>query len=176
MPKPRPKAESVVVGIVGRPHGVRGEVSIDIRTDEPTARFVVGRSLALDKGGQIKIKAIRWDRGRLLVKFEDCPTRDEAEALRGRLLSAEVDPNERPKDPEEYFDRQLVGLQVRNHLGETVGEVAAVLHHTAQELLEVAMTDQTRLVPFVKALVPVISLDDGYLQLADVPGLLEDVE
>lgn len=166
----------VVVGKVGRAHGIRGDVAIDLRTDEPGRRFFAGAKVESDSGRQLTVERTTWQRGRLLVTFAGYPDRTAVETLTGEVLSAYVPAGELPSADDEYFDRQLVGLAVLDHRGENVGTVREVLHLPAQDVLEVKAGDEVRLVPFVRALVPVVDLDSGTLQLADVPGLLEDIE
>ena len=166
----------VVVGIAGRAHGIRGDLSIDVKTDEPERRFVTGTVLALTDGRRLTVASVRWHRGRLLVAFRGVEDRTAAEKLTGQRLFASVPADEQPSEPGEYFDRQLVGLRVRDHAGAEVGVVVAVEHPPAQDLLVVDVAGQRRLVPFVEALVPTVNLAEGYLRLAEVGGLLEDVE
>lgn len=167
----------VTVGRLGRAIGIKGEIAVDLRTDEPERRFVPGARLRLGSGtDQVEIAQIRWNRGRLAVTLVGYPDRTAVEKLTGQLLHAQVPAGERPSEPDEYFDRQLVGLRVLDHEGTPVGTVTEVLHLPAQELLQVDVDGQERLVPFVTALVPVVDLSAGHVQLADVAGLLEDVE
>lgn len=167
----------VTIGRVGRAHGIRGDVFIDVRTDEPGRRFQEGATLALGGGRKpIQLGSVKWNRGKLIVSFVGYPDRTAVEQLTGELLRARVPDDERPSEPEEYFDRQLVGLAVLNHAGERVGTVTEVLHLPAQDVLQVDADGEERLVPFVSALVPVVDVEKGHVQLADVPGLLEDIE
>lgn len=168
----------VTVGRIGRPHGLRGDVFIDLRTDEPARRFTVGTRLQLgEKGQSIEIATVTWNRGRLILSFVGYPDRTAVEPLIGQWLGARVPAEERPSEPEEYFDRQLVGLSVLDHAGVRVGSVEEVLHLPAQDVLRITLADEEeRLVPFVTALVPVVDLQVGHVQLADVEGLLEDLE
>lgn len=167
----------VTVGRIGRAHGLKGEVGIEVRTDEPGRRFVTGATLLLGQARRpVTLSSVRWHRGRLVVTLEGYPDRTAVEPLAGELLTARVPSGERPSEPEEYFDRQLVGLRVLDHAGRQAGVVAEVLHLPAQEVLRVVTADGERLVPFVTALVPLVDLDRGLMQLADVGGLLEDVE
>lgn len=169
------RTTQVVVGVVGRPHGVRGQVFIDVRTDEPARRFQRGAKLQLSSGETVTIGTVTWQRGRLLLTFDGVPDRTAVEQLRGQQLLVDVPVDERPSEPEEYFDRQLVGLRVLDHAGDEVGEVAQVLHLPAQEVLLVRTHDGgERMVPFVSALVPDVDLVAGHVRLADVGGLLED--
>lgn len=163
------------MGVVGRAHGIRGDAHIDLRTDEPGRRFTPGSGFRLASGTTLRIERLRWDRGRLIVAFEGYPDRTAVEALRGERLLLDVPADELPSEPEEYFDRQLVGLRVRDATSREVGIIDEVLHLPAQDCLSVRTeTGGRALVPFVKALVPVVDLTDGFIQVADISGLLEE--
>lgn len=165
----------VVVGVVGRPHGVRGEVAVEPRTDEPDRRFAAGQRLRSEGSPRtLTVTTMRWHSGRMLVKFADLDDRTAVGAVRGIRLVADVDPAERPEEPEEFYDRQLIGLAVRTADGVRVGEVAAVVHLPAQDLLEIRTADGLRLVPFVAELVPEVDLEQGLLTVADRDGLLTE--
>lgn len=173
----------VLVGRIGKPHGVRGEVTIDVRTDEPERRFAVGTVLrartpagdhpAGAPAGLLSVAGTRWHQQRLLVSFDEAPGRTEAEALRGTLLLVDLAADAAPEDPEEYYDHQLAGLTVTDVSGDVLGEVVAVQHGAAQDLLVVRTPDgRSPLVPFVAALVPEVDLERGRLVVADRPGLI----
>jgi 16S rRNA processing protein RimM len=172
----------LVVGRIGRPHGLKGEVSVEPRTDEPERRFAPGARLATegrrpgaDAGTALTVRATRWHSGRLLVTFEEITDRTAAEDARGTLLVVPVDPTERPEDPEEFYDHQLVGLSVETTAGERVGELVEVVHGAAQDLLVVrAEDDREVLVPFVAALVPEVDLGGGRIVVDDRPGLFAE--
>ena len=115
----------------------------------------------------------RWHQGVLLARFEELGDRNAAEAARGIVLHATLPADASPEDPEEFYDHQLVGLQAVTTDGEPVGEVASVAHTAAQDLLVIVRDDGTEvLVPFVEALVPVVDVAAGRLEVADRPGLL----
>ena len=174
----------VVVGRIGKAHGIRGEVSVEPRTDEPDRRFADGVTLHLrlpdgslpqgrDRPPTLTVGSTRRHQTRLLVTFVEAGDRTAAEALRGLVLVAALDPAETPADPEEFYDHQLVGLSVVTTDGEPAGEVADVVHGSAQDLLVVRTPDGAEaLVPFVNALVPLVDLAGGRVQVADRPGLL----
>jgi len=178
----------VVVGRIGRAHGIKGEVSVEPRTDEPDRRFAVGAVLATEapRGGAphgpgrpaaLTIRAVRWHQSRLLVTFEEITDRNQAEAARGLVLLATIDAEEVPEDPEEFYDHQLVGLRVVTTDGDDVGELAEVAHGSAQDLLVVRTGDGREvLVPFVSALVPVVDVRAGRIEVADRPGLITPLE
>ena len=166
---------NTVVGVIGRPHGVRGEVALELRTDEPERRFAPGQVLRQEGGTRLfTVRSVRDHSGRLIVRFAELADRADAEAVRGTLLVAVVEPDERPAEPGEFYDRQLIGLRATTPDGAEVGTVASVLHLPAQDLLEIETAGGPRLVPFVVALVPDIDLEAGLLTIADVAGLLDD--
>lgn len=168
--------EEVVVGAVGKAHGLRGDVAIDVRTDEPERRFADGAVLRAegDARGTLTIASTRWHSGRLLARFVEANDRTAVEQLRGVVLVVDVPSDEVPEDEDEYYDRQLIGLDVLSADGTRVGEVTEVIHLPAQDTLVVRTTDGERLIPFVAALVPDVDLKAGTCTLADVRGLLDD--
>lgn len=165
----------VLVGVIGRAHGLRGEMAVELRTDEPARRFAAGQVVRGENGGpRLTVASAREHSGRLLVAFDHVADRTAVEALRGVRLVADVPTDELPSDEEEFFDRQLVGLRVLDAAGTEVGEVTGVLHLPVQDMLEVGTAQGSSLVPFVAALVPEVNLRNGFLRLADVQGLLGD--
>ena len=165
----------VIVGRIGRPHGIRGEVTVEVRTDDPEGRLAPGASLRTDPPavGPLTIVDGHVHGGRLLLRFDGYADRSAAERLRGVLLVADIDPAERPEDPDEFYDHQLVGLAVRTVAGEAVGTLHEVLHLPGQDVLAVRRDDGTEaLVPFVAELVPEVDLDTGIIVVDPPPGLL----
>jgi 16S rRNA processing protein RimM len=171
----------LVVGRVARPHGIRGELTVQVHTDHPDLRFAAGSVLATEPAarGPLTVSASRWHSGRLLVTFAGYADRTAAEELRGTLLvidSAEVGP---AADPDEFHDYELIGLEVVTLAGDLVGVVADVLHQ-GQDLLVVRPEagrsapgqDDEILVPFVAAIVPEVDVAAGRLVIDPPPGLL----
>ncbi|MGH3356673.1 MAG: ribosome maturation factor RimM [Nocardioidaceae bacterium] len=166
----------VVIGRIGRAHGIRGELAVDIRTDEPDLRFTIGAALATDpaSAGPLTVAAARPHGGRLLVRFEEVRDRTAAEGLRGVLLTVALDDIGQTPGPEEFYDHQLVGLRVTDHAGSAVGDVVDVLHSPGHDVLVVRRdAGGEALVPFVRDLVPDIDLGARALTVSDRPGLLD---
>jgi 16S rRNA processing protein RimM len=175
----------VTVGRIGRPHGIRGEVVIGVRTDEPDLRFAVGATLdAAERadepagGARLTVAAARWHSGQLLVAFAGIADRTAAAELTGRWLT--VDASQLPEigDPDEFRDHELIGLSVRTRAGDPVGVVADVLHY-GQDLLVVRRTDGQEgesLVPFVKTIVPEVDVQRGVVVIDPPPGLLDPAQ
>ncbi len=174
----------VVVGRVGKPHGLRGEVTVDVRTDEPERRFAPGSTLRAEPppGSASSLRTLtvvgaRRHQSALLVAFEELPDRTAAEGARGIVLHASIPADESPEDPDEYYDHQLVGLAAYDVDGTPLGTVAGLVHGGAQDLLRVDTPDgREALVPFVKALVPEVDLAGGRVVIADRPGLVAPME
>ncbi|MGC4853303.1 ribosome maturation factor RimM [Micromonospora sp. DT4] len=181
----------LVIGRIGKPHGVRGEVTVEVRTDEPEARFAPGSVLRTEPGAvppapvnepgvvfrvpaELTIEESRFHQGRMLVAFDGILDRNTAEALRGTLLvvdSADVEP---PEDPEEFHDHQLVGLAVVTLAGERLGEVARIDHAPSSDLLVLRRPEgRTALIPFVRAIVPEVDLAGGRVVVDPPAGLLD---
>jgi 16S rRNA processing protein RimM len=163
----------LLVGKVGRAHGVRGDVVIDVRTDEPDRRFAAGTTFATSRG-PLTVASSRWHGQRLLVCFAEVTGRTAAEEFRGVELRISVPADMRPDDPEEFYDHHLVGLRAESPEGQALGEVTDVLHLPAQDVLVVRHDERDVLVPFVVDIVPVVDLDARRVVIVDVPGLLED--
>ncbi|MGH3728517.1 MAG: ribosome maturation factor RimM [Micromonosporaceae bacterium] len=170
----------LVVGVVIRPHGVRGEVVVDVRTDEPAERFTVGSVLVTDptEAGPLRIESVRTHttggRVRLILGFEGVLGREAADALRRVALQVDSGGLGPTGDPDEFHDHQLVGLAAVSESGEPLGEVVRVEHPPASDLLVLRRTDGGQaLVPFVRAFVPRVDLDAGQVVLTPPAGLLE---
>ncbi|MBO8190681.1 ribosome maturation factor RimM [Streptomyces oryzae] len=169
----------LVVARIGRAHGIKGEVTVEVRTDEPELRLAPGAVLATDPAtaGPLTIASGRVHSGRLLLRFEGVHDRTAAETLRNTLLVAEVDPDERPEDPEEFYDHQLEDLEVVTRDGTVVGRIESVAHLPAQDLLVVRREDGGEaLIPFVHEIVPEIDLKAQQAVIDPPPGLLGEAE
>jgi 16S rRNA processing protein RimM len=167
----------LVVARIGRAHGIRGEVTVEVRTDEPEVRLPPGALLATEPAaaGPLRIAAGRVHSGRLLLRFEGVTDRTAAEALRDTLLIAEVDPEESPDDPEEFYDHQLIDVEVVTRAGRVVGRIEEIAHLPAQDLLVVRREDGGEaLIPFVSEIVPEIDLAAQRAVVEPPPGLLDE--
>lgn len=164
----------VTVGRVGRPHGIRGEVVVGVRTDEPELRFAVGSRLDTDPpdAGPLTVAAVRWQSGELIVRFRGVRDRTAAGELRGTWLSVDSATLAPTGDPDEFRDHELRGLAVRTVDGTEVGVVEDVLHH-GQDTLAVRAASGEVLVPFVKAIVTDVDVAGGVLVIDPPPGLLD---
>ncbi len=170
-----------VVARIGKPHGLRGEVTVRLHTDDPSGRLAVGAVLATEaaRGSgvprSLTVASARLHQDVWLVAFEEIPDRSGAESLRGvRLLVDEEEGEEREDEEEAWYEDELVGLAVLDPAGERIGEVVGLVVGGAQDLLEIALPDGGRaLVPFVTQLVPEVDVERGQVVVDAPPGLLE---
>jgi len=168
--------DRVAVGRIGRAHGVRGEVAVEVRTDAPEQRFAVGAVLRTDPAsvGPLTVEAARSHHGRLLVHFAGVQDRAAASAMAGTFLL--VDPaTAADAGRDAYWDHELVGMSVVDVDGATVGTVGDVVHSSVQDLLVVVRDDTGTevLVPFVAALVPDVDVPNRRIVIDPPPGLLD---
>ncbi|MFS8202031.1 ribosome maturation factor RimM [Streptomyces sp. CWNU-52B] len=167
----------LVVARVGRAHGIKGEVTVEVRTDEPELRLGPGAVLATDpaSAGPLTIETGRVHSGRLLLRFAGVHDRTAAEALRNTLLIADVDPDAVPEDPDEYYDHQLMDLDVVLADGTEVGRITEISHLPSQDLFVVERADGTEaLIPFVGEIVVEIDLEKQRAVIDPPPGLIDD--
>jgi 16S rRNA processing protein RimM len=168
----------VTVGRIGRPHGIAGEVSVEVRTDAADLRFAAGAHLTTEpeRAGPLTVQQTRWHGSRLLVRFDGVADRTGAEALRGVRLLSDVSVDERSADPDEFFDHQLVGLRAVTTTDEGIGTVSDVLHLPEQDLLVVTGDGAEVLVPFVAEIVPEVDLPGGRVVIDPPRGLLDPAD
>ncbi|MFE9252273.1 ribosome maturation factor RimM [Streptomyces sp. NPDC007088] len=169
----------LVVARIGRAHGIKGEVTVEVRTDEPELRLGPGAVLATDpaSAGPLTIATGRVHSGRLLLRFEGVKDRTGAEALRNTLLIAEVDPEELPEDPDEYYDHQLMDLDVVTEDGTEIGRITEISHLPSQDLFIVERPDGTEImIPFVEEIVSEIDLEEQRAVITPPPGLIDPDE
>src|SRR6476660_2379928 len=162
------------VARIGKPHGIRGEVTVQVLTDAPGDRFVPGTQFVVEpaSAGPLTVESARWNKDILLLAFEEVETRNEAEALRGAKLFIETEELDEDDD-EGWYEHELVGLDVR--VGDAVvGKVSGLHAMPVQDLLVV--TDQAGkevLIPFVEQIVPEVNVAEKYVLVTPPPGLFE---
>jgi 16S rRNA processing protein RimM len=167
----------LVVARIGRAHGIKGEVTVEVRTDEPELRLGPGAVLATEPAstGPLTVETGRVHSGRLLLRFAGVGDRTAAEALRNTLLIAEVDPQDMPEDPDEYYDHQLMDLDVVLADGTEVGRITEITHLPSQDLFIVERPDGTEvMIPFVEEIVTEIDLVEQRAVIDPPPGLIDD--
>jgi len=163
----------LVVGRIGRAHGVRGEVTVEVRTDSPDERFKIGQILKTDpeSNGPLIIESIRNNSGTLLLSFKNFNDRNAVEKLRNTLILAEVDPSQSNTSENDFHISQIVGAKVVDRNGKTLGLVKDVLSLPAQDTLVVDSDGAEVLVPFVKTYVPLVSIEHAEITVENFEEL-----
>jgi 16S rRNA processing protein RimM len=146
------------VGRIGKAHGILGEATIEVRTDEAEDRFAIGAVLETDSHGELTVVSARVHNGILLLGFQGIDDRNSIEALRNELLYAEVDIQAPGIDEDDYHVLQLVGCTAYLVDGDEFGTVTDVLNLPGQDVLAIKSADGEVLIPFVRQLVPVVDI------------------
>ena len=152
---------------------MRGEVTVEIRTDNPEARFEIGSMLQTDPAnkGPLKIRDARFHSGTLLLTFEGFADRNSVESLRNVLLLAEVDPRQVNTSEDDFHISQIVGCSVVNEVGANQGTVKDVLHLPAQDTLVIDSDGREILIPFVREFVPTVDIERKMIIVSNMERL-----
>ncbi|WP_299574118.1 ribosome maturation factor RimM [uncultured Williamsia sp.] len=170
----------LAVGRIVKSHGVRGEVVVDVRTDDPDARFAPDTVLRgrLPRGAgerTFTVVSAREHGDRLLLRLDGVVDRSGADDLRGVVLVVDADSVTSGDDPDEFYDHEIIGVPVRTVDGNNIGTLADVLHLPGGDTLVVAVGegDERRevLVPFVADIVPTVST--ALVEIDPPDGLLD---
>ncbi len=170
----------LVVGRLGRPHGLAGGVTVEIRTDDPESRFAAGSVFRTDPAatGPLTLTSARRIGGNTVLTFTDFVDRNAAETLRGTLLIVDTEALPVLDDEEEFYDHQLIGLGVKlvDAADSELGKIVDMMHLPSNDVLVVQTgTGVELLVPFVKAIVPTVDLAGGFVVVDPPEGLLDDL-
>lgn len=176
----------VKVARIGKPHGIRGEVTVQLFTDEPDVRFAPGARVSVEpstdaaaaivRGGELEVSKSRWNKNILVVGFVQVTDRNAAEALRGSELFVNGDSSDDDAD-DAWYEHELLEMDVvvddpqRRRIGTVTG--LRTLPH--QDLLQVTLDADDREidVPFVQEIVAEIDVETKTVVLTPPPGLLE---
>lgn len=162
------------VARIGKPHGLRGEVTVQLFTDAPEERFEPGAIFRVEPAAQgpLTVSSARWNKEILVLGFEEVPDRNAAELLRGAKLFIESDETA-DDDGDAWYEHELVGLEARVG-SDVVGRVTGLRTMTVQDLLIIERSDgEEILVPFVEEIVPEVDVEAGFVLLTPPEGLLE---
>ena len=165
----------LVVARIGRAHGVLGEATIEVRTDQPEDRFYIGSVLATEPTtfGPLTITSVRDHNGTLLLGFKGVNDRNQVEELRDVLLLAEVD-IEADSSEDDFHVQQLLQCQVSTQDGLEIGLVTDVINLPGQDVLAVDYNGREVLIPFVKAIVPIVDIKNRKITVVPPAGLLDE--
>ncbi|MFQ5459492.1 MAG: ribosome maturation factor RimM [Anaerolineae bacterium] len=165
------------MGRIGRAHGLAGEVRVHVLTDFPGRRFAAGAAVVLGRGGappelDAIVEGTRQGTRTLLVRLDLASDRGSAQSLAGyTIFIPTTDAAELPDG--EYFEHQLVGLEVALEDGAPIGRVASLMETGTADVLVISGPEGDRLVPMTKEVVLDIDLSRGRMVIRPLPGLLD---
>lgn len=168
-------SELISVGKILNFHGIKGEVKVGYTKgkEEPLKGF---KKLFLKKGAdfiELNVISIRFHKGLAIIKFKEINSINEVAEVKGCVLYTGMESVKETLDEDEFLASDLKGLSVFDTDGNRLGEVVGVSNNGATDLLSVKSFDKTvNLVPFVKELVPSVSLKDKKVVVNNIEGLL----
>ncbi|MBE7187212.1 ribosome maturation factor RimM [Jatrophihabitans endophyticus] len=167
--------ELIAVGRIGPPRGVRGDVFVEPFTDTPDERFAPGTTLQTDppERGPLTVEALNLSGARMVLRFEGLADRTAVEALRGVRLVVPSSARAPIEDPDEFYTSELVGLAARTAGGAELGPVKDVIDIAGADYLVLDVGGTERLVPFVSAIVPTVSVAGGFVEIDPPEGLFD---
>lgn len=146
------------VGRIGKAHGILGEATIEVRTDEAEDRFAIGAQLETDNHGILTVVSLRVHNGILLLGFDGITDRNQIELLRNELLYTDVDINAPGYDEDDYHVLQLIGCEAFLEDGTPFGTISEVLNLPGQDVLAIKTSSGEVMIPFVRQLVPTVDI------------------
>lgn len=165
----------VRVARIGKPFGVKGQATVQLFTDAPEQRLAPGSVLARSDDGADPVTISKLQRmgSRWVIGVDGVTDRQTVEGLRDQELFARA--NDIDAADEEWFDWQLIGLTARDEAGVALGEIVAVEHPPAHDLLVIRTpADRSVRVPFVASIVPEVTT--AGVVIAPPGGLFDDPE
>ena len=160
-------------------HGLKGAIKLELYTDSPNERFAPGQVLELQVpetsdwfGKTVKVGEMKMYNQSPVIFLEGITSRELAETLVKAILLVESDPEVLPPEPDAWYDHQLVGLDVMWG-DDKVGVISRVDHLPSQDLLAVETPKGEVLIPFVKAIVPLVDVENKKVIVTPPGGLFE---
>jgi 16S rRNA processing protein RimM len=170
----------LLVARIGKAHSLRGEVTVQVHTDDPEARFVPGAEFSTEAPAgsgvprELVLRTVRVHNGTWLLGFEGIPDRTGAEGLRGTRLFVDTEAVEDEAEEDAWYEDELVGLAAVDPAGVQLGTVSGLEVGPAQDLLVLTLPGGgTAYVPFVAEIVPEVDVEAGRVVIDAPPGLLE---
>lgn len=166
----------LAVGRIVRPHGVNGEVRVELLTDHPE-RFEWLDAIYVGENSPrlVAIDSVRYHQNVVLLKLAGYPTRTEAELLRGELL--QVPESEAvPLEEDEYFLYQIIGLQVETEKGTRLGQLSEILETGANNVFVVEGEMGQYLLPDIPDVIKIVDFENKRIVIHPLPGLIDNLD
>jgi len=166
----------VCVAKIGAAHGLRGEVRLQVFTEDPDAIVGLGELASEDGTKKFRVASLRPAKGHFVAKLEGVNDRNASELLTNIELFVSREKLPKLEDGETFYHADLIGLRVEDKSGKSYGVVVAVRNYGASDLLEVAEPPKTSgtLIPFIDQFVPLVDVEGGRVVIEPAPGLFEE--
>ena len=173
----RKKAELLSVGQITSTHGLKGEVKVYPTTDDPEKRFTQLKEVILKTPREeipAVIRSVRFSKNLALLRFEGIDGIDAAEKYRGAYVCV---PRDRAQKlgPDEYYEADLIGMEVVSEEGDELGVLSKVLHTGANDVYEIERDPETKktfLIPAIKECIKKVDTEEGVMTIHVMEGLL----
>lgn len=169
-------ADRVCVAKIGAAHGLRGEVRLQVFTEDPDAIRSFGELESEDGTKKFRVASLRPAKGHFVAKFEGVNDRNASELLTNIELFVSRDKLPKIEDDGEFYHADLIGLRVEDKAGKNYGVVIAVRNYGASDLIEVGEPTKKSgtLIPFIDQFVPEVDVENGRVIIEPAPGLFEE--
>jgi len=164
----------VEAGVVMRPHGIAGEVVVDLKNDllELVSEAMELRTTCLNNDDELilVVERVRKHKGRLIIAFKGRNTREEADELRSRTIWMTRE-QIGPLDEDRWFVQDLVGMTVLTDDGEALGRLVDVMHQPANAVFVVETESGEVLLPVIDDVIRTVDIEKGRMIVHLLPGL-----
>ncbi|MEK7354611.1 MAG: ribosome maturation factor RimM [Chloroflexota bacterium] len=159
----------ITIGRILAPWDFQGQIKVEVLTDFPE-RFTEASTVYINQR-PMTIDSVEWHKGKAIIKLATIDCEKDAEKLRGQLV--EIHHSQLQALPEgQYYQFQLIGLEVRTKQEELVGEISDILPTSNNDIYVVSGDDGEILIPATDEIVKSIDLDRGVIIIEPVKGLL----
>ncbi len=164
----------VVIGRLRKPHGLRGEMLLEVLTDYPEARFYPGAVIHVGpRRLALTIRDVKPHRDGLLLTFEGYPDRTSVEPLRNQWVTIEAEEVIPPQEEDEYYDFQVLGMQVRTEAGQHLGRLVEIIETAGNDVFVVEPeVGPEILIPSIAEVVQEVRPEEGVVIVRLIPGLV----
>jgi 16S rRNA processing protein RimM len=169
-------SDRVCVAKIGAAHGLRGEVRLQVFTEDPDAVIDYGELESEDGTRKFRVSSLRPAKGHFVAKFEGVNDRNASETLTNIQLFVPRGKLPKIEEAETFYYSDLIGLAVEDKSGKSFGVVTAVRNYGAGDMLEVSEKPNVSgtFVPFIEQFVPEVDLKNKRVVIDPPAGLFEE--
>lgn len=169
-----PEPQQLIIGYITRPHGIQGEIRVEIHTDQPDRFLMLENILVGEEELQpMRVENVRFHQDIAILKLEGCDTRNQADGLRGKSILIPIE-DAVPLEEDEFFIFQIIGLQAQTEEGEVLGEIIDVIETGANDVFIVETPSGQLLLPDIPDVILDADPEAGIVLVRLIPGLRDE--